>query len=82
MKLLLFKNSSCKTCQRQEELLKQHGVQYVPLELFKNRDLARRYGVTDVPTTLLVDNDNNVVKRYNFPLNSKQIENINVFLQN
>ena len=82
MKLLLFKNSSCKTCQRQEELLKQHGVQYVPLELFKNRDLARRYGVTDVPTSLLVDDDNNVVKRYNFPLNSKQIENINVFLQN
>lgn len=82
MKLLLFKNSSCITCQRQEELLKQHNVQYVPLELFKNRDLARRYGVTDVPTSLLVDNDNNVVKRYNFPLNSKQIENINVFLQN
>lgn len=82
MKLLLFKNSSCNTCQRQEELLKQHGVKYVPLELFKNRDLARRYGVTDVPTSLLVDNDNNVVKRYNFPLNSKQIENINVFLQN
>lgn len=82
MKLLLFKNSSCKTCQRQEELLKQHGVQYVPLELFKNRDLARRYGVTDVPTSLLVDNDNNVFKKYNFPLNSKQIENINVFLQN
>ena len=82
MKLLLFKNSSCSTCQRQEELLKKHGVQYVPLELFKNRELARRYGVTDVPTTLLVDNDNNVVKRYNFPLNSKQIENINVFLQN
>lgn len=80
MKVLLFRISSCHTCQRQEEIFKQNSLNYIPCELFKNRELARRYTVTDVPTTVIVDNDNNLIKKYNFLLNQKQIENIKKFL--
>lgn len=81
MRILLFKVSSCSHCQRQEMLLKQSGINYIPCELFKNRELARKYGVTDVPTTVVVDNNNNVLFKYNFTLNQNDLEKLTLILQ-
>lgn len=81
MRILLFKVSSCSHCQRQEMLFKQSGINYIPCELFKNRELARKYGVTDVPTTVVVDNNNNVLFKYNFTLNQNDLEKLTSTLQ-
>lgn len=82
MKVLLFKISSCSTCMKQEELLEKYSVPYIPCELFENRELARKYKVTDTPTTVLLDNGNNCVAKYNFLLNKYQIEHIKNILAN
>lgn len=75
-KLLFFKVSSCSNCKRQEELLNKYSIPYIPCELFKNRELARRYGITDVPAIVVVDNESNPIIQYNFLLNIQQIEKI------
>jgi len=76
MKILLFKVSTCSQCQKQEALLQKYGINYIPCELFKNRQLARRYNVTDVPTTLLIDYNNDVILRYNTTMYYSQLENL------
>lgn len=65
MKLLLFKISSCEQCKNQERVYKEHSINYIPCELFKNRDLARRYGVTDVPCSVIIEEfENNAVEKF------------------
>lgn len=66
---------------KQEELLEKYSVSYIPCELFENRELARRYGVTDTPTIVIVDDNNNQIKKYNFLLNKYQIEYIKKITQ-
>lgn len=80
-KLLFFKVSSCSVCKRQEELLKLYNIPYIPCELFKNRELARKYAVTDVPSLVIVDSQNNFITKYDFLLNRKYAEEILNILQ-
>lgn len=67
---------------KQEELLEKYSVPYIPCELFENRELARRYNVTDTPTTVLLDNENNCVLKYNFLLNKGHLEYLRKILEN
>lgn len=81
-KVLLFKVSSCNQCKKQEVILKNNGIDYVPCELFKNRQLARMYGVVDVPTIVIINSNNNdMVLRYNFILNVEQISKLKSLLK-
>ena len=82
MKLLLFKISSCGTCIKQEELLNKYSIKYISCELFENRELARRYNVTDTPTLVLIDNNNDMIKKYDYLINKQQLEKISNILKN
>lgn len=81
-KVLLFKVSSCNQCKRQEAILKSSGIDYVPCELFKNRQLARMYGVVDVPTIIIIDSDNNnLVLKYEIEINANIIGKLKSLLK-
>ena len=79
MKILLFKISSCHQCQQQEQVYKEHGIAYIPCELFKNRQLARLYGVTDAPTTVIVDDNNIMLHKYSMLLSGRNLEKITYY---
>lgn len=80
-KILLFKVSSCKQCQLQEKYFKNNNLPYIPCELFKNRQLAKKYNVTDTPTTIIVDSDNEMLMKFDFFLNIENIKKIKNFIK-
>ena len=79
MKILLFKISSCHQCQEQEKIYNEHGIAYIPCELFKNRQLARLYGVTDVPATVIVDDNNFMLRKYNTLLSGQNLKKLTYY---
>lgn len=76
MKVLLFKVSTCERCRLQENIFKSINLEYVPCELFKNRELARKYKVSDVPTTIIVDSENNLIRKYDYSIMIQQAKKI------
>ena len=79
--LLFFKISGCNQCKQQEKILDTNKIPYIPCELFKNRQLARTYGVTDVPTIVIIDENKRLIYSYNFLLNYNIVEKIKKILK-
>lgn len=68
MRLLFFQSRTCRTCRRQKEEFesKTPGVDVQAVDVTDSDApvLMRRYHVTDVPTSILVNDDGMVVEKW------------------
>ena len=52
-----FEKEDCSPCAMVSELLDKNGVEYEKINPFNNPELAVKFKVRSVPTTILIDND-------------------------
>lgn len=57
MKIIKFEKEDCNPCAMVSELLDKKGVEYEKINPFNNPELAVKFKVRSVPTTILIDND-------------------------
>ncbi len=57
MKIMKFEKEDCSPCAMVSELLDKNGVEYEKINPFNNPELAVKFKVRSVPTTILIDND-------------------------
>ena len=63
-KLIKFEKADCNPCVMVSDLLDKSGVEYEKVNPFNNPELAMKYKVRTVPTTILLDQDEEI-KRIN-----------------
>ncbi|WP_033827369.1 glutaredoxin family protein [Bacillus andreraoultii] len=63
MKIIKFSKPNCVPCQTVEALLKANGVKYEEYSIFKEPAVIEQYGLTGVPVTILVDDQEKELKR-------------------
>ena len=68
MKIIKFEKEDCSPCAMVSELLDKNGVEYEKINPFNNPELAVKFKVRSVPTTILIDNDLEVKRIIGFKL--------------
>ena len=68
MKIMKFEKEDCSPCAMVSELLDKNGVEYEKMNPFNNPELAVKFKVRSVPTTILIDNDLEVKRIIGFKL--------------
>ncbi len=68
MKIMKFEKEDCSPCAMVSELLDKNGVEYEKINPFNNPELAVKFKVRSVPTTILIDNDLEVKRIIGFKL--------------
>ncbi len=66
MRVLKFSASWCAPCRMLAESMKEwnlNGVHVEEIDIDHNRDSAIEYGVRGVPTVIVLDDNNNVLRR-------------------
>lgn len=63
-----FEKEDCSPCAMVSELLDKNGVEYEKINPFNNPELAVKFKVRSVPTTILIDNDLEVKRIIGFKL--------------
>ena len=66
--LMKFEKEDCSPCAMVSELLDKNGVEYEKINPFNNPELAVKFKVRSVPTTILIDNDLEVKRIIGFKL--------------
>lgn len=76
MKLLKFEASWCQPCKQLTQVLSGMELPWTvaPIDIDENRDAAITYGIRGVPTMILLDDDENIVKRVTGSLTQAQIK--------
>ena len=65
-KLIKFEKDDCNPCMMVSDLLDKSGVEYEKVNPFNNPELAMKYKVRTVPTTILVDQDEEIKRTIGF----------------
>lgn len=63
MKILKFSRIGCNPCKVMSMFLNDKGVEYKELDVEDDAQLASKYGISSVPTLLLVDTNGEVLDR-------------------
>jgi thioredoxin 1 len=75
MKMLKFSASWCQPCKQLTETLKGMELPFPvsEIDVDQNRDAAIEYGIRGVPTLILLDEDNNQLKRLSGAMTKQQL---------
>jgi thioredoxin 1 len=75
MKLLKFEASWCEPCKQLSKVLETMELPWpiCPIDIDKNRDAAIEYGIRGVPTMILMDENDNIIKKVTGALSKSQI---------
>ena len=65
-KLIKFEKADCNPCMMVSDLLDKSGVEYEKVNPFNNPELAMKYKIRTVPTTILVDQDEEIRRTIGF----------------
>lgn len=65
-KLIKFEKADCNPCVMVSDLLDKSGVEYEKINPFNNPELAMKYKVRTVPTTILLDQDEEIKRTIGF----------------
>lgn len=83
---LLFKGNPCVWCDKQMEEFKDRrvaeamdGMVFYVVDAFARRDLAKKYGVTSVPSHRILDHDGEIIKLHMGYMDAKMLSK---FLEN
>ena len=81
MKLLKVYSKTCGPCKVLERNLKQSGIEYINIDVDseEGEKISDKYEVTMVPTVLLLDDNDNLIKKNTGILN---VEGIKCFISN
>lgn len=81
MKLLKVYSKTCGPCKVLERNLKQSGIEYINIDVDseEGEKISDKYEVTMVPTLLLLDDNDNLIKKNTGILN---VEGIKCFISN
>lgn len=63
MKLLKFEKENCPACTMVENFLNDKGVVTEKVNPFSDPKLAVKFGITSVPVTILLDDEENELQR-------------------
>jgi len=63
MKLLKLKQPNCRNCGFVAAFLEDNGVNFTSVDVSKNPDVAVKYNIMSTPVTILLDDNDNEVKR-------------------
>jgi thioredoxin 1 len=61
--ILKFSRVGCTPCKIMTNFLQDKGVDYKELDVEEDAQLASQYGISSVPTLLLVDAEGNILDR-------------------
>lgn len=61
--IIKFSKPGCAPCKVVDELLKKHNLTYSTVDLIDHPEVFKEYGVTSVPTILVLNNKNEEIKR-------------------
>ena len=77
MKLLKVYSKTCGPCKVLERNLKQSGIEYINIDVDseEGEEISDKYEVTMVPTLLLLDDNDNLIKKNTGILNVEGIKN-------
>ena len=77
MKLLKVYSKTCGPCKVLERHLKQSGIEYINIDVDseEGEKISDKYEVTMVPTLLLLDDNDNLIKKNTGILNVEGIKN-------
>lgn len=67
-KFLYFSAEWCGPCKMygptMEKLAKEENIQVTKIDVDQDHDLAQKYGIRSIPTTLIVDDEGIVLKKF------------------
>ena len=63
MKVIVFSSSWCSKCSPYKEQLKKAGIEFDPIDVDENMEMAASYGVRSLPTTVIEDDSGTEVFR-------------------
>ena len=76
MRILKFEAPWCTRCDQMTQILKQidhkHHIEHINVD--ENRDAAMMYGIRGIPHMVMLDENDNVVKRIGGVLTKQQLE--------
>lgn len=61
--VLFFKTNACGVCRKMEPFVEDFDVQIINLNFGPNRGYVEKYGLHSVPTTIVLDDNGNEIKR-------------------
>lgn len=64
MKLLKFYADWCGPCKQQSKLLKDFPIEVQSINIEEEEELTEKYNVKNLPTLILVDDNNNELTRF------------------
>ena len=65
MKILKFYTTYCSQCKQQTKLLEGFTeAEVISVDCDENEDLVDKYEVRGLPTMVLIDNEDNVIKKF------------------
>jgi len=75
MKLLKFEASWCGPCKQLSKVLEGMELPWpvCPIDIDESRDIAVEYGIRGVPTMILMDENDNIIKKVTGALSKSQI---------
>ncbi|MDO5089498.1 MAG: thioredoxin domain-containing protein [Leptotrichiaceae bacterium] len=65
-RLIKFEKEDCNPCAMVSDLLDKNGVEYEKVNPFDNPELAMKYKIRTVPTTILIKNDEEIKRTIGF----------------
>ena len=74
MKILKFYADWCNPCKALSSVISkvEHDIPLVDINIEKDRDTAAFYGIRGIPTLLLIDENENIVKRHSGTMTEEQ----------
>lgn len=64
MKILKFYTQSCSQCKQQSKILESLDLEIAEIDCDENEKLVSKYSIRSVPTLVILDSENNVVKKF------------------
>ena len=66
IKIIVYTSNRCNPCKQYKEILNNNDIKYTEKSINNEDNLneARTYGVSATPTTIIFDEDNNIVDMF------------------